>query len=240
MKAIIRFLLSLKTAFALFLLSLVIYFIGSLSLPKNLAFFSGIDDTPLFRWLSDSGHFNITWWIYALIAMLGLLAVSTIFCTAEALLKRLGKRNIVSKLSPQIMHIGVLFILLGHLLTASLGIKTDLVIRKGEEKQITKGMSVSVEDVHVRTDANGYFTDWETKLSWKEDGQVTESGVLRPVHPLYFGKFGVYSKSVTMEPEVSVQVRVCRDPGVAWALLGGLLLSIGGLGFIYAKIRPER
>lgn len=227
----------MKTAFGFFLVSLVIFFVGSLYLPAHLAFFSGIDDTPLFRWLSESSDLRITWWIYALILMLSLLSTSTIFCTAEALLKRVSRRNLLIKLSPQIMHIGVLFILLGHLITASIGFKADMLIQKGKEAQVGKDNAISVEEIKVQMDPNGYYTDWEAKLSWLENGRKIHEGTLRPVHPLYFGQFGIYIKSVALEPDPSVQVRVCRDPGVLWALAGGLLLSVGGLGLVLGKSR---
>jgi hypothetical protein len=89
-KAITQFFLSLKTVFGFYFIFIVIVLIGSLMLPTNLAFFSGIDDEPLFRWLADNVNLKITWWIYALIFMLALFAVSTIFCTVEALLKRMS------------------------------------------------------------------------------------------------------------------------------------------------------
>ena len=237
--AIIRFFLSMKTAFGFFLVSLVIFFAGSLSLPAHLAFFSGIDDAPLFRWLSESSNVRITWWIYALILVLALLAISTIFCTAEALLKRISGRNLLAQLSPQIMHIGILFILLGHLITASTGFKTDLVIKEGEKVPVTAAgeRAIFVRNIQAVTDANGYFTDWQAALQWIEDGKRSDEKVLRPARPLYFGPFGLYIKSVMLEPERSVLLRVSRDPGALWALMGGLLLSLGGAAFVAGKLK---
>jgi hypothetical protein len=234
MKAMARFFLSLKTAFGLFLLFVLIAFVGSLMLPKNLAFFSGIDDTPLFKWLSAYGKFNLTWWIYALILMLALLAVSTIFCTVEGLLKMPGRRNLILKLSPQIMHIGVLFIMLGHLLTASVGFRSDVLIKKGSKEAIGGGRELYLNDVKAETDKNGYYTDWAAELSWLEGGREIRK-TLRPVHPLYIGGLGLYFKSVDMTDEPSALIRVCRDPGALWAFMGGILISAGGLGFIYGR-----
>lgn len=235
MKALTRFFLSLNTTFGVLLAFIILAFIGSLSLVNNLAFFSGIDDAPLFRWLSTANDLRKTWWIYVLIAILTVLAVNTIFCTVEGIFTKSGRRNLILKLSPQVMHIGVLFIMLGHLLTASIGFKTDLNLNKGDKKTVTEKIAVSVDDVKVKTDENGYYTDWEAKLLWFEDGQKKHESILRPVHPLYFGQFGLYLRSVAMEPEASVLIRVCRDPGALWALIGGALLSAGGLGFIYGR-----
>lgn len=238
MKTILQFFLSLRTAFGLFLLFIVILFIGSLSLPANLAFFSGIDETPLFKWLAAAGNVPVTWWIYALIGLLGVLAVSTIFCTAEALITRTGSRQLFLRLSPQAMHIGVLFIMLGHLLTASMGFKMDVLLKQGERRAIAGTADIVLRDVKVWKDRNGYDIDWEAQVEWTEGGERVDAG-LRPARPRYFGLFGLYSTSVSLEPERSALIRVCRDPGAVWALLGGLLLSAGGGGFLYGRFRLQ-
>ena len=236
MKAFLTFFLSLKTAFGFFLFFVAIMLYGSLSLPNNLAFFSGIDDARLFRWLAEAKGYAVTWWIHAMILGFGLFAVNTLFCTADVLLYRLGRRALVAKLSPQIMHAGVLFAMLGHLLTASTGDKLDIDLKKGEMKAVSATASLALEDVQVREDENGYAVDWEATVRWIEDGKRSEALGLRPVHPLYFGNTGLYSKSVSVDRAgSSALIRVSRDPGAAWALLGGLLLCLGGAGFVYSR-----
>ncbi len=239
MNKIIQFFLSPKTAFWLLVLFIVIVFIGSLSLPENLAFFSGIDDTPLFRWLADAGTVGITWWIYALIALLAVLAISTIFCTVEALLNRVNRRQLALKLSPQVMHIGVLFIMLGHLLTAAFGFKADVLLKQGEQKIVRENAGIMLQEVRVWKDLNGYDADWEAKLLWTEEGNKQIATALRPARPRYIGLYGLYSKSVSLEPSATALIRVCKDPGAFWALLGGVLLSAGGVGFLYGRFRLQ-
>lgn len=236
MKAILYFLLSIKTALGLFCALIALAFIGSIMLPENLTFFSGIDDIPLFQWLSANSDLRLTWWIYLMILILAVMSVNAIFCTVEGLMKKLSGRNIVVKLSPHIIHIGVLLVLFGHLLTASVGFKTDILIKAGEKKSVGGNTSLSLVDVKVEKDENGYDTDWEATLLWFEAGEKRYEKILRPVHPLYFGRFGIYFKSVSTEPEPSALVRITSDPGALFALIGGVLLSIGGIGFIYGRL----
>jgi len=238
MKTIINFFLSLKTAFWLFAVFVVLCFIGSLSLPANLAFFSGIDDTPLFTWLREVSEPGTTWWIYALIGLLAVFAMSTIFCTVEALIERTTWRSIALKLSPQVMHVGVLFIMLGHLLTATLGEKIDIDVRKGETAPVGNVASIMLVDVRETTDENGYAVDWEATLRWIENGRSSALHRLRPARPLYFGAYGLYTKAVESGPRASAWIRINRDPGAPWALAGGLLLSLGAAAFLYARVRP--
>ena len=132
------------------------------------------------------------------------------------------------------MHIGVLFIMLGHLLTASMGFKMDVLLKEGEPKVVIGNKTLLLQDVTVRKDHQGYDADWEARLLWDDGGDVRITS-LKPLHPRYFGQFGLYSKSVSSGPEKTALVRVCRDPGALWALLGGVLLSIGGVGFLCGK-----
>lgn len=238
MKTIIRFFLSIKTAFGLFIITILFMLAGSIELPENLAFFSGINDIPLFKWLSDNMNLKLTWWIYMLIASLFIFAVNTIFCTVESLMQKMSRYNIALKLSPQIIHIGVLFIMLGHLLTASTGFKTDLAIKKGEQKDISGGLAIYLEDIKVQTDINGYVENWETTLWLIEDSKKIKKMLISPVHPAYFRGYGIYSKTVTPE-ESSALIRVAKDTGALWALIGGIVLIVGCLTFIYVRFREK-
>lgn len=233
-KALLDFLLSIKTAFGLFLICIALCLIGSIVLPANLAFFSGIDDTPLFRWLSETGHAGLTWWIYAFVAAMAVLALSTVACTIEALLSRALRLNLALRLPTQVMHLGVLLVMLGHLLTAWIGTRVDVPVTKGADAVVTEGVALRLMDVRTRTDENGYDTDWEADI--EADGI---KGTLRPARPMGVHGAGLYLKSVTMlkGEAPTALIGVARDPGAAWALLGGLLVSAGGAGFVLTRRR---
>lgn len=236
MRFLLRFFLSIKTTFSLMIIFIVVAVIGSVIHPRNLAFFSGIDETPLFKWLKEAGRIDLTWWIYGLIVVLAILAINTIVCTIEAIVKRLSKKNLLIKLSPQIMHIGVLFIMLGHLLTASIGMKDDILIKTESPPQVIQGLMVSLSDVQVVTNEEGYDIDWTAVIKIKDSAGGNRSLTLKPARPVYAGQIGFFVQSVTKdENETSALIRVSKDTGALWALVGGILLSAGGIIFVYAK-----
>jgi len=235
-RGVYRFLLSVKTVILFYLLFIFTALIGSVKIPANLAFFSGIDDTPLFRWLAENGKPSLTWWIYALIVILAFFALSTIVCTIDALLKRYPRRMLLLKLSPQVMHLGVLFIMLGHLLTASTGMREDILLQAGEKKEIPAGGTLALKDVSVRKDRFGYDADWITKIEYVK-GDSREEFILRPVRPARKGRFGFFFRSATTEPEMNALIRVTIDNGAPWALLGGTILCFGSVGFAVARFR---
>lgn len=237
MRAIYRFLVSLNTLLVVMCVFILLAFAGSVTLPANLAFFSGIDDTPLFQWLEKSENIKATWWIFGLVAVLAIMTSSMLFCIADDLLNGLSKKNMIKKLSPQLIHVGTLFVLLGYLLTSAYGLRTDVLIKKGSEETISpSSASLYLEDLNVETDEKGYFTDWKASIRYVDSSNTSEVKVLKPAQPLYQEGYGIFIKSISMGEEPAALIRVCRDPGTGWALLGGALLLTGSLGVVYSRL----
>jgi len=234
LNAMYRFLISLSTVFWIFALMLGLMLAGSLMLPSNLSFFSGIDDEPLFGWLASNNDLSRTWWIWAIIAAIAALGLSTLVCTADFLMKKLTRHRFLLRITPQVMHAGVLFVMLGHLLTGSFGFKNDYTLQKGGEIEPLDGIRVSLVELDLTFDEYGLAVDWAARLKFAKGG-TERTDEIRPSAPLYFGGLGFYFKSVAMEKEPQAVLRVSQDPGAVWAFVGGMLLILGGLGFIYAR-----
>jgi hypothetical protein len=145
------------------------------------------------------------------------------------------------------MHVGVLFVMLGHLLTAAWGVRFDAKLAVGERLDVTPGFSVTLASVRSSTDDAGYYNAWEAGLELTAPGAAPRTAVLRPVEPVYLDTglvpTGVYFKSINPDRDRpgmgSALVRVCRDPGAAWALLGGVLVLGGGIAFVAARFGPR-
>lgn len=237
MKRLLDILLSVKTAFYLMVMFSVIAITGSVIHPQHLSFFSGIDTTPLFKWLSSSDHIGLTWWIYGMILVLFLLGINTLFCTVDALLRRVRLKNLMLKLSPQLIHIGVMMIMIGHLLTASLGIKMDIFLEKGKTERVTENTSVGLEDVEVVNNEDGYVVDWTTRVLLSSKGKKYRL-VLKPSRPVYREGLGFFVQAATKdEQETSSLVRITADPGAPWAFIGGAIVVVGGIMFLFARLR---
>lgn len=238
MNAIIKLLLSLRTIFTLLLLTLLTAALGSVMLPRHLAFFSGIDDAALFKWLSDSGQIDKTWWIYSFVLLFALMGASTAACTIDALIRIKDRRGyaLITGLSPQVLHMGVMFVMLGHLLTAWHGIREDIKIDKAQTVSIGQTISMELVDVRAITDSAGNDLDWEAKLIIGGAG-IDKDAVLRPARPVFVEGMGLFIKSIDTGKSPSALIRVTRDPGAVWSLIGGVLICIGGMGFIHTKFR---
>lgn len=236
---IYRFFISLYTVFWIFGILLVLFLVGSLLLPSNLAFFSGIDDEPLFHWLRENGTIAKVWWIWTIIAGIAFMGASTALCTLDYLLNRLTRQRFLLKISPQVMHLGALFIMLGHLLTASHGFKTDVSLLEGEKVTVSGGIGLTLEKMVLTLDEFGLASNWTADVSFEGPGKNRAAKSIRPASPAYFGGLGFYFQSVAMEEPPSAVFRVSEDPGAPWALLGGILLAAGGLGFLTARMNLD-
>ncbi len=237
MKKIWDILISLNTVFALFALTIALCMLGSVMLPSNLEFFSGIDDAPLFKWLHEAGAPGVTWWIYALIASVALLALSTVACTIDALIGK-TTRGLLHKLSPQVMHLGVLLVMLAHLLTAIFGTRVDVEVASGARGEVAPGIEVYVSEVSGEVNEAGTATRWLAEIELFKEGKFIAQRALAPARPVFVDGLGLFFSTFN-EGESgsapSVTMRVTHDPGAKWALVGGLLVTLGGIGFVWSR-----
>ena len=233
-------LISLNTVFALFALTIALCMLGSVMLPTHLEFFSGIDDSPLFQWLAEAGAPGLTWWVYALIASVALLALSTVACTVDALAGKTA-RGLLHKLSPQVMHLGVLMVMLAHLLTAIFGMRADVQVAKGARADIAPGLQVFLSEVSAEVNEAGTATRWLAELELYRDGILISQRRLVPAQPVFVDGLGLFFGTINEgddEKLPSATIRVTRDPGAMWALVGGLLVTLGGIGFVISR-KPQ-
>jgi hypothetical protein len=126
---VLEFFLSLKTSVVLMLGLLFFFVAGALVMPVHPAF-ETINSVPLFEWLRDAPT-GATWWLLGSIALLAALVANTLACSIESLIKKRSGRQWLLVISPQVIHIGFLLMLLGHLVSASGGFKANMFALEG-------------------------------------------------------------------------------------------------------------
>ena len=237
LQEIVRLLVSLRTAIWLLLALLCILFYGSVIMPMKEEFQS-LHVVPLFQWMTENSA-GAVWWLWAAIAVLSLLAANTLFCSIESVLKKRGARNMLLVLSPQVIHIGFLFVLLAHLLSSYGSFRETGFVAKGTVLQLPDGSSVLFDAIHAEAGPGGYITDWSAEISYLRDGTKFADDVIRPNKPSFHGGSGIYIKTVRFQPFPVALIEVSRDPGALWALIGGILFLAGMTTLLLLKIRRE-
>lgn len=231
------FFFSLRTAIWLLAALLCLLFYGSVVMPSNEEFQS-LHTVALFRWMAGNS-FGLTWWLWAAIGVISLLTANTLLCSAESIVKKRSARQWILIISPQVAHIGFLFILLAHLLSGYSSIRGTAVVYENSGLRLPNGNDVVFRKIDVDMDRMGYIKDWSAAVEYFKEGRSLRSDRIRPNSPSFQEGLGIYIKDVQFQPYPAAMIEVSREPGAIWALIGGLLFMAGMIMLLLFKVKKE-
>lgn len=237
LKTIYRFLVSLRTAILLLIALLCLLFYGAVAMPVQKEF-QALHEIPLFHWMQEYPA-AVTWWLWAAVAVLSLLTANTLLCSIESVFRKRDARQWLLIISPQIIHIGFLFVLLAHLLSSYGGFKGTAFAYRESVFQLPNGLEVRFDDVRADLAPEGYIRDWAADISYFSAGAQIASDVIRPNAPSLREGLGIYIKEVRIAPFPVALIEVSREPGAVWALTGGIFFMLGMITLLMLKIRRE-
>lgn len=232
-----NFFLSLKTTVWTLFALVCLFFVGSYLMPMHREVFGSMNDDILFHWVERTASQNLwqSWWFFGALALLALLTINTLVCSIQAIRGRWSREDFLLRISPQIVHIGFLFILLAHLLGAGWGYKLSGLMPEGAFAPLPNDLALALQRIDVRTDPRGYMTDWAAEASLYENNQLVKSGTLGPNTPLFYKGTGIYLKSLNFDRGPAAILLIARDPGAIWALVGGVLFMLGSATLLVLK-----
>ena len=220
-------------------LMLVLFFAGAFIMPGSREF-QGLHSMPLFEWIQGQ-PLKITWWLWGLIGVLGVMAVNTLFCSIESIVKKRKVTQWLLLISPQVIHAGSLFILLAHLLSG-MGASQKLATA-GEGSAINLSGTdtvMKVKDINIDLDYYGYITGWKVDVEYMSEGEVLRSDTISPNNPSVHTGFNINIKDLRAHPHKVVLLQINRDPGALCALAGGIMFIAGTVLLIGLKIRAGK
>lgn len=236
-KKLIALLTSLRVSICLLSCTLLLLFAGALVMPVREEFRT-IHSAPLFQWILNQ-PLSITWWLWGTFPVIVLLTINTISCSIESLVKKSSLGQWLLKVSPQIIHLGFLFILLAHLMSSMSGFKGMAVAGQGTSLSLPNGATLLVKGIAISVDPQGYIRDWAVDVEYTSEGTSLAQARLMPNRPSFHGGIGVYVKDIQAFPERAVLLEISREPGAPWALAGGILFMAGTLTLLVLKMRRE-
>jgi len=223
---------SIKTALWILAISILIFVAGSMYIPRNLDIFSEINDMPLFKWLNQNGeHIAKTYWIHAGLVLMAALSLNMVVCTFYELREKLSLKVLVQRLSPQVLHAGVLLVLFGHLMSGMSGYKKDVPLHLGSEIRI-EGMSIMITNITFSERKGEDQRRWNVETQIKSEKGTIQS-IIAPARPVFMAGMGIFVKSV--EESGRVLVGFVRDPGVKWEIAGAVVFLLGALGIFWSR-----
>lgn len=241
-----NFFLSLKTTVWTLLTLVCVFFTGSYLMPAQRDIHALMNDRLLFEWVSEVAKVNLgaTWWFFVSLTGLALLTVNTVVCSIHAVRGKWSRRDFLLRISPQIVHVGFLFLLLAHLLGAGWGYRLSGALPEGTTVRVPEERILRLHTVNVETGEGGIPVGWSAAVQLFEKERLIASGTLGPNKPLFYDGMGVYLKSFGFDPVPHAVLLVNRDPGAVWALVGAILFMIGMVTLLVLKwksmIRPQR
>ena len=237
LKKILGYFISLRTAIWLLIALICLLLFGSLVMPGHEEF-QALHTVALFDWMQEM-PISITWWLWACIAVLSLLTANTLVCSIESLIRKREARQWLLIISPQIMHIGFLFILLAHLLSSYGSFKAITYAYQGSVFPLPNKLEVRFNKVNANVDAMGYVRDWSADIEYFKEGKTLSQDRILPNSPSFMEGLGIYIKTVKVAPFPVAMIEVSREPGAPWALAGGILFIAGMVTLLFLKIRQE-
>ncbi len=232
-----NFFLSLKTTVWTLLILVCLFFVGSYMMPAYRETFSVMNEGILLAWATDVAVADPlhTWWFFAALVVLALLTLNTIVCSLQAVRGKWSRSEFFIRVSPQIIHLGFLFILLAHLFTATGGYKISGLLPQGAAARLPEGRALAIQNIDVKTDPRGYMMDWRAAVAIYEKGEIVKRGVLAPNKPVFHEGIAVYLKSLNFDNGPAADLLVAKDPGAPWALVGGILFILGSCVLLLLK-----
>ncbi len=232
-----NFFLSLKTTVWTLLGLIGLFFIGAYMMPVYRQLFGRMNDLLLFDWAVEVGLKNPwqTWWFFLTLATLILLTVNTIVCSFAAIKGKWSRKDFLLRISPQIVHIGFLFVLLGHVLGAGWGYKLSGIMPQGAFAKLPENRALLLKEVRPEVDASGLLTNWSAEVSLFENNTPVKTGTLGPNQPLFYRGTRVYLMSLVSRAGPAAVLLVANDPGALWVLAGGILFILGSAILLMLK-----
>ena len=197
MKSIWRFFASTELTIVLAGLIILDAAWGSIISMKNPQVFQALDQTILFPWLFSVGkaNLNISLWIFILVCLTTIFAVNTTVCTLDKLYSTFKDKRPWQSLFPQIVHIGFLIALLGHLIGSIYGFKSPgHFVFQGQTIQVPsqEGLSLRFDDIEMKTSRRAGLEDLKTKVALLEDGKELLKDNIRINGPLIYKGIAFY------------------------------------------------
>jgi len=134
----------------------------------------------------------------------------------------LGRKRVLGWFGSDVVHLGLLVILAGGIVTGLGGFRTNLSLKEGEVVEVPRaGFSVRLDKFETEYYPQGGVKDWRSSLTVLEGGAAVASGVVEVNHPLSHGGFSFYQTSYGRDwenPDLELAVGKKSDAAFARTL----------------------
>jgi ResB-like family len=233
---IFKFFRSVKLAIVL-ILFITLTSIISTFIPQNndLSFYKETYSS-LSSWLILTAGFNNFFRSVIFIIPSVLFFINLSVCTFDRLWSRI-KKGAKKRFGPDILHIGLLILIIGGLITFMGRSEAQIRMEEGDKITLTGGYTLTLKDFNFLKYENGRPKDWISTVILEKDGQlIKDSYDIEVNRPLKAGNKKIYQLSYTVQNALFIS-----DPeGTVYQLRPGQLIPIGENGLVFVDINTDQ
>ncbi len=154
---------------------------------------------PVIAWLIDSTHFyrffKSVWFLLPII----IFFINLLVCAVDRFVRRLRSRA-KKRFGPDIIHIGILLLMLGGLIRGVYGRTENTVyLSEGNSTQLPGGYVLFLESFEFLKYEDGRPKDWYSRVAVTKDNEPVTSFTLEVNRPLKIGRLKVYQSSYSQD-----------------------------------------
>jgi cytochrome c biogenesis protein len=142
----------------------------------------------------------------------------------------LARKGITALFGPEIVHLSLIIIIIGGLVTALLSFRTTIALSEGQAAKIPgKHFSLRLDRFNTEYYPDGSVKAWKSEVSVVEDNQVKRSGLIAVNHPFKYGGLRFYQMSYGQDwdsAEVELEVKTGDK------IIGNIILKPGEISQI--------
>ncbi|MDD8039828.1 MAG: cytochrome c biogenesis protein ResB [Acidobacteriota bacterium] len=129
----------------------------------------------------------------------------------------LGRKGTAGIFGADFVHLGLLVIIAGGLVTAAGGFRTDLGLNAGKTLDVPRaGFALRLDKFATETYADGSVKDWKSTLTVVEDGKDVRTVVIEVNHPLVHRGYSFYQSAWGLDwdnPDLTFWIERKDAPG---------------------------
>lgn len=236
MNQIYKFLKSVKLATVLILYITATSLLATL-VPqgKDIAYYNR-EFSAFTAWLITTTKFNSFFSSFFFIIPSGLFFLNLLVCTTSRLIRQLKKKG-SHRYGPDILHIGLLVLLVGAFITFTQRKSAYITLGPGDGVSLPGGYHLVLKDFEFLTYPNGTPKDWISTVNIEKDEKlVIELFPIEVNRPLKVGNINIYQNSYSTEYSLTLET----SSGNAVTISPGRSLSFQGNPFIYVGNEREK
>lgn len=163
-------------------------------------------------------------WIFIL--LLSLLFFNMLLCTFKRVIREF-KGIIKWRPGPDIIHIGVLLLIIGGIINTLWALEATVFMARGESITIDR-YRVTLEELEHKKYSSGETKDWLSTLVVSHDGEIIKEQVVEVNRPLRFGGYSIFQAEYIKKDSIELSGLLIREePGYSLILVALFIVLIG-------------